>query len=177
MIGKLDTLAGRIAERLLARHETVALVETAGGGLAAAALLAIPGASAWFLGAAVAYAAVAKERWLNLSPALFAPEGVASAAGAAKMAAAARRELGATWAVAEAGIAGPQTGRRSRKPAGLVYLAVDGPVQLVRELRTGVDDRRANQHAFAAAVLSLLLEALETADGRTETVPATGTPR
>ena len=172
-----DHVAARIAQGLLARQETVALVETAGGGLAAAALLAMAGASSWFLSAAVAYSVGAKERWLDLPPEVFAPDGVASAAGAVAMAAAVRRQLGATWGVAEAGIAGPQTGRRSSKPAGLAYLAVAGVVPLGREVRTGVDDRRANQRAFAHAALSLLLEALETADGRTDTVPATATHR
>ncbi|MGH2352038.1 MAG: CinA family protein, partial [Chloroflexota bacterium] len=71
--------------------------------------------------------------------------------------------LGATWGVAEAGIAGPQTGRRSRKRAGLAYLAVAGPVAGAREIQTGDDDRSANQRAFATAALTLLDETLRKA--------------
>jgi PncC family amidohydrolase len=149
-----------VAAHLTARGETVAVAETAAGGLISAALVAVPGASAWFLGGAVGHGAGAKARWLELPAEAFVPEGVVSAAGAAALARAARTALGATWGLAEAGIAGPQTGRRSRKGAGLAYLAVDGPVTLTREVTTGSDDRRANQEGFARAALALFEEAL-----------------
>jgi PncC family amidohydrolase len=149
-----------VAARLTARGETVAVAETAAGGLIAAALVAVPGASAWFLGGVVAYGPAAKAAWLGLTGEAFAPHGVVSAAGAAALARAARTALGATWGLAEAGIAGPQTGRRSRKGAGLAYLAVDGPLAVTREVRTGLPDRRANQEGFARAALALLAETL-----------------
>jgi nicotinamide-nucleotide amidase len=155
---ELASLAEAIAVRLRARGETLAVAETAAGGLIAAALLSVPGASAWFLGGCVAYSAHAKSTWLGLaagSPAL--RDGVVSEPAVQAMAAAARAALGATWALAEAGIAGPQTGRRSAKPAGMAWLAVDGPAARTQLLHTGLDSRHANQQAFAAAALRLLL--------------------
>lgn len=155
---ELASLAEALAARLRARGETLAVAETAAGGLIAATLLSIPGASAWFLGGCVAYSSRAKSAWLGLaagSPVL--REGAVSEPAAQAMAAAIREALGATWALAEASIAGPQTGRRSSKPAGMAWLAVDGPVCQTQLLHTGLDLRHANQQAFAAAALRLLL--------------------
>lgn len=155
--------AGRVAALLAARGQTLAVVETAAGGSISAALLAISGASAWFLGAAVAYSAAAKEAWLGLPPEAFTPHGVASTHAAAMMAQAVQQVLGATWGLAESGIAGPQTGRRSAKPAGSLYLAVAGPTSTTRDLQTGLASRPANQNAFAVAALHLLEEILQPA--------------
>ncbi len=155
---ELAALAEAIAARLRARGETLAVAETAAGGLIAATLLSVPGASAWFLGGCVAYSSRAKSAWLGLAagaPAL--REGAVSEPAALAMAAGVREALGATWALAEAGIAGPQTGRRSSKPAGMAWLAVDGPASCTQLLHTGLDSRHANQQAFAAAALRLLL--------------------
>jgi PncC family amidohydrolase len=153
-------IAHRIATLLVERGETLAVAETAAGGLISAALVAEPGASAWFLGGAVVYSGAAKAGWLGLAPERFASQGVVSEAGARAMAEAVRRALGATWGLAEAGIAGPQTGRRSSKPPGLAYLAVAGPRPAARQVLTGLDERTANQAAFADAALTLLEAAL-----------------
>jgi nicotinamide-nucleotide amidase len=150
------TAAGAVAAGLAARGETVAVAETAAGGLISAALVAVPGASAWFSGGVVAYGATAKARWLGLPGEAFAPDGVVSPRGAAALAAAVRDALGATLGLAEVGIAGPQTGRRSSKGAGLAYVAVAGPRNAWREVVTEADDRAANQAAFAAEALALL---------------------
>jgi PncC family amidohydrolase len=153
-------LAAEIAAFLAQRGETVSVAETAAGGLISAALVAIPGASAWFLGGAVAYGGMAKARWLGLEAESFAPDGVVSARGAMALARAVRDSLGATWGLAEVGIAGPQTGRRSRKGAGLAYVAVSGPQEVWREVFTGEGQRVTNQGAFALAALRLLRETL-----------------
>ena len=161
-----DTLAGaaaHVAHLLAERGETLAVAETAAGGLMSATLLAIPGASAWFLGGVVAYSAEAKARWLGLERSAFGAAGAASQVAAVAMADAVRTQVGATWGVAEAGIAGPQTGRRSSKPAGLAFVAVAGPACLVAEVRSGFDDRPRNQQAFALAALQLLVTALREA--------------
>ncbi len=152
--------ASRVASLLVERGETLAVAETAAGGLISAALLAVPGASAWFLGGAVAYSTAAKERWLGLGAGAFGPDGVVSERGVLAMARAAQQALGATWGLAEAGIAGPQTGRRSAKPAGLAWIAVAGPLDVAEEFRTGLGDRSANQRAFAVVALALLERAL-----------------
>jgi nicotinamide-nucleotide amidase len=156
-------LAREIAGVLAAGGESLAVAEAASGGLIAAALVAVPGASNWFAGGAVAYGAAAKARWLGLPPESFRPDGVVSRRGAAAMAEAVRLALGTTWGLAEVGIAGPQTGRRSRKGAGLSYVAVSGPRAAAEEVLTGLDDRAANQAAFALAALALLRAVLRDA--------------
>ena len=155
--------AREIAARLAERGETLAVVETAAGGLICGALAAVPGASAWLLGGVVAYGAGAKEQWLGVTAADVAPDGVVSARAAQLMAQAVRRSTGATWGMAETGIAGPQTGRRSTKPAGLVFLAVDGPIAAAVEQRTDLPGREDNQEAFTLLALRLLLESLRRA--------------
>jgi nicotinamide mononucleotide (NMN) deamidase PncC len=82
-----------------------------------------------------------------------------------------RDTLGATWGLAETGIAGPQTGRRSAKPAGLVYVAVAGPITASAERRTELSGREENQRAFTTHALALLLESLRRAP---HTPPAAG---
>jgi nicotinamide-nucleotide amidase len=158
--GGAAAVALEIATSLTADGETLAVAESASGGLIAAALVAVPGASAWFAGGAVAYNAAAKERWLGLTAGSFAPHGVVSRSGAEAMAAAVRLTLGTTWGLAEVGIAGPQTGRRSRKGSGLSYVAVGGPRDAWEEIVTGRDDRAFNQGAFALAALVLLRDVL-----------------
>ncbi len=153
-------VALEIATALTAGTESLAVAEAASGGLVAAALVAVPGASAWFAGGVVAYNAAAKERWLGLTSGSFAPHGVVSRSGAEAMAAAVRQTLGTTWGLAEVGIAGPQTGRRSHKGSGLSFVAVSGPRGAWEEVVTGRDDRAFNQVAFAQAALALLRNVL-----------------
>ncbi len=155
-----------IAARLAAASETLAVVETSAGGLVSARLTAIPGSSAWFLGGAITYSAAARSRGLGLSADATRAFGAVSAETALALAGSVRECLGATWGAAETGIAGPQTGRRSTKPAGLAYIAVVGrsrgrEVERVAEVSTGLDDRDINRNAFASALLGLLLECLE----------------
>jgi len=116
-----------------------------------------------FKGGIVAYSNAAKAELLGVSPELIATAGAVSPEVARAMARGARRLFGADWGVAETGIAGPQTGRRSPKPAGLAYLAVSGPVERVVEVRTGRGRRAANRRAFARAALGLLLAVWEEA--------------
>jgi nicotinamide-nucleotide amidase len=153
--------ARRIAAALTERGQTVAVAEASAGGRLSAALTAVPGSSAWFLGGAIVYSAAAKELLLGVGATDLAASGAVDPAAALLLARAVRDRLGATWGVAETGVAGPQGGRRSRKPAGLAYVAVVGPPgEPVREVRTGRDEREANQQAFAFEALALLGEVL-----------------
>ena len=158
--------AFQIAALLATRRETLAVAETAAGGLISAMLTEVPGASSWFLGGAVAYGMLAKARWLGMEASAAGTGGTVGPVAARLMADAVQDTLGATWAVAETGIAGPQTGRRSTKPAGLAYIAVAGPLPIVREVRTGLPGRSENQRSFAIAALALLREAIERAPHR-----------
>jgi PncC family amidohydrolase len=157
-----SALVARIAERLVARGERVAVVESAAGGRTCDLLSERPGSSAWFAGGMVAYANQSKERIAGVPAATIAQSGTVSAETALAMADGARRLFQTEWGVGETGVAGPQTGRRSAKPAGLAYVAVVGPGGQGRvvEVNTRADDRAANKHAFAMAALALLVEAL-----------------
>jgi len=152
-------LAEAIAARLIERHETVAVAEGSAGGLISAALLSVPGASAYFLGGGVIYTAAARAGLLDIGKSDMTGIRAASEPYASLLAQRMRERLGATWAIAEAGAAGP-TGNRYGDPAGHCCLAVAGPVPLSFTLRTGNADRRANMEAFAARGLELLTEAI-----------------
>ncbi len=153
-------LAEAVAERLKARGETVAVAESSTGGLIAAALLAVPGASAYFIGGAVVYTRQARRVLLDIPDAAMAGMRASTEAYALLLARTARQRFPASWALAETGAAGP-TGNRYGDAAGHSCLALAGPVERSLTLETGSADRRANMRAFAAAALDLLRRSLD----------------
>lgn len=156
-------LAEKAAALLKARGETVAVAESSAGGLACAALLAVPGASAYFRGGVVAYTRDSRRALLGLSDEALDGVPPNSEPLAALLAGAARDRLGATWGVGETGAAGP-TGNRYGHPAGRACLAVAGPNGMrSATLETGSAARRANMRRFGAELLELLVGALEAA--------------
>ena len=150
-------LAERIAARLVARKETIAIAEGSAGGLISAALLAVPGASAYFVGGAVVYTGAARSAFTDISMEDMKGLRPASEPYAALLAKRIRERLNTTWALAEAGAAGP-SGNRYGDPAGHTCIAVAGPSQRAFTLRTGSSDRRANMRAFAARALELFAD-------------------
>jgi PncC family amidohydrolase len=158
-MSELQAMTKRIAARLIERGETVAVSESAAGGLIAAALLEVPGASRYFLGGGVVYTAAAREALLGIGAAEMAGMRSASEPYAQLAARTVRARLGATWGLAETGAAGP-TGNRYGDAAGHACLALSGPVEAVRTIETGSSDRAANMRAFALAALMLLDESL-----------------
>src|SRR5579859_4734880 len=112
---QLDGALEAVAATLRQRGQTLAAAEASAGGRLSALLTAREGASAWFLGAAVVYSATAKQELLGVPGPDLAASGAVAPAAALLLARAVQQRLGSTWAVAETGIAGPQTGRRSRK--------------------------------------------------------------
>ncbi|WP_439552150.1 CinA family protein [Falsiroseomonas sp.] len=152
-------IAARIGELLKARGETVAVSESAAGGLVAASLLALPGASAYFRGGAVVYTAQARGGLLGITHDDMRGMRSASEPYAALCAATIRRKLDADWGVAETGAAGP-SGNRYGDAAGHACLAVTGAVTRVTTLETGSADRADNMRRFAAAALILLEQAI-----------------
>ena len=158
----LEPMARDLGALLKERGETVAVSESSTGGLVSAALLAIPGASAYFVGGAVTYTGTARNGLLAL-PAELPPETRSSSEPYAELAARTIRErLGTTWGLAETGAAGP-TGNRYGDAAGHTCLAVAGPAARVLTLETGHGDREANMWEFARAALDLLHEAVKEA--------------
>jgi nicotinamide-nucleotide amidase len=156
----LSALAIRLAERLKASEQTVAVAESSAGGLISAALLAVPGASAYFLGGAVVYTGRARMRLLDIPREAVAGMRSASEPYALLLARSVREQFASTWGLSETGAAGP-TGNPYGDAAGHSCLAVSGPLERAMTLETGDGDRGANMFAFAAASLELLLTATE----------------
>jgi nicotinamide-nucleotide amidase len=157
--------AAASAQMLKDRQQTIAVAESSAGGLICAALLAVPGASAYFVGGGVVYTHTARGALLGTTDEMMSGIRSASEPYALLLARTVRERLGTTWGVAETGAAGP-TGNRYGDPAGHACLAVTGPRERVLTLRTGSDDRAANMEAFATAALRLLSECLGTRQAR-----------
>ncbi|BAU86495.1 competence-damage inducible protein [Streptomyces laurentii] len=117
--------AARVLELLAERDHTLAVAESLTGGLVAAELTGVPGASRSFLGSVTAYATPLKERLLGVDGALLAERGAVDAEVALQMAAGVRALLGADWGIATTGVAGPDP--QDGQPVGTVYVAVAGP--------------------------------------------------
>jgi len=149
--------AERVAALLKARKETVAVAESSAGGLITAALLAVPGASAYCLGGTVIYTAQAWKAQRDYDREKMPRS--ATQANALFRARFVRERFGASWGLGETGAAGP-TGNRYGDPAGHACLAVSGRKEISITLRTGSEDRLANMHTFGAAALRLLEENL-----------------
>ena len=157
---ELLPLAGRIAERLKARKETVAVAESSSGGLISAALLAVPGASAYFLGGAVVYTPKARVMLMDIPRAAVAGMRSASEPYALLLARTARERFNATWGLSETGAAGP-TGNPYGDAAGHTCIALAGPVSQAITVETGDPDRVVNMRTFSKRALEVLLAALE----------------
>ncbi len=148
-------LAEQVASLLKARRETIAVAESSAGGLIAAALLAVPGASAYFLGGAVVYTRKAREQLLQLPREAVTGMRSASEPYALLLARTASARLGASWGLAETGAAGP-TDNSYGDAAGHSCIAIAGVAEEVITLETGQSDRVTNMRTFAAAALELL---------------------
>jgi len=155
----LFPLAEKIAAVLIARKETIAVAESSTGGLIAAALLAVPGASAYFVGGAVVYTRTARTALLGIGDAEMKGLRPSTEAYALLGARQVRERHGATWGLGETGATGP-TGNRYGDAAGHTCIAVAGPVERATTLETGSADRRANMDAFAKRALELFLETI-----------------
>jgi nicotinamide-nucleotide amidase len=148
-----------LAALLKQRQETIAVAESSTGGLVSAALLAVPGASAYFLGGAVVYTRQARRALLDIPDQALAGMRASTEAYALLLARTARERFASTWSLAETGATGPAGNRYGDAP-GHSCLAVAGPVERAITLETGSADRLANMRAFAAAALDLLAQAL-----------------
>ena len=160
MTPTLAPLAEALAAELKSRGQTVAVAESSAGGLISAALLAVPGASAYFVGGGVIYTGKARMALLGLRREDVAGVRSSSEPYAILLAKTVRENLGADWGLSETGAAGP-TGNPYGDAAGHTCIAISGPLDAATTLETGSSDRIANMHAFAAAALELLLKGLE----------------
>src|SRR6202161_3911755 len=121
-------LAETIAQRLIARRETIAIAESSTGGLVSSALLAVPGASAYFLGGAVVYTKASRAALLGIGDAEMQGLRPATEAYALLLARRVRERQGAAWGLGATGATGP-TGNRYGDPAGHTCIAGAGAAQ------------------------------------------------
>jgi nicotinamide-nucleotide amidase len=153
-------LAEQIGQLLTARKETIAIAESSAGGLISAALLAVPGASAYFLGGAVVYTRTARSVLLDIPESALESIRPSTEPYALLLARTARARFGTTWSIAETGATGP-TGNRYGDAAGHACIAISGPTEKSQTIETGSAERLQNMRAFMQAALTLLLENLK----------------
>lgn len=152
-------LAETILQRYSERGQKLATAESCTGGLLAATLTSVPGASAVFEQGFITYANTAKTALLGVPPLLLAQHGAVSAEVACAMATGGREQAQADVAVAITGIAGP-TGEAPTKPIGLVYIAIATPHQVTAKRFLFNGDRTAIRTQAVNAALSGLLDAV-----------------
>jgi len=155
----LVAIAEQIAAKLIERRQTIAVAESSTGGLISASLLAVPGASAYFLGGAVVYTRDARRILIDIPDE--AMKGIRSASEPyAKLLASQMRTRFATdWGLSETGATGP-TGNRYGNAAGHSCIGIAGLEPSAMTLETGSADRLANMHVFASTALNFLLQNL-----------------
>ena len=156
----LVAIAEKIAAKLVERRQTIAVAESSTGGLISAALLAVPGASAYFLGGAVVYTRDARRILMDIPDDAMKGIRSASEAYAKLLASQIRTRFATDWGLSETGATGP-TGNRYGDAAGHCCMAVAGSSeQLAMTLETGSADRLANMNVFASMALNFFLQKL-----------------
>jgi len=152
-------LSTKIGKTLKDNGNTLAVAETSAGGLLSASLLAIPGASAYFLGGGVIYTQDSRRILLNLHDSEMVGIRSSSQPYAKLLATTIQNSFGSTWGISETGAAGP-TGNSYGDNAGHTCIAVSGPVSEVITLETDSNEREKNMEAFALAALKLFEKCL-----------------
>ena len=162
MSASLASLGTAVGELLKARKETIAVTESSAGGLINAALVAVPGASAYYLGGGVVYTVAGRIALLGIGKQDVTGMRSASEPYAQLLARRVRAHLGTTWGLSETGASGPAGNRYGDAP-GHACIAVSGPVEALITVETGSADREANMWAFARRALELLESCLRRA--------------
>lgn len=153
-MNKLNSLGATLGECLKARGDTIAVSESSAGGLISAALLAVPGASAYFVGGGVIYTRIARRGLLGLPEELINMR-ASTEDYALLVAQAIRGRLGSTWGFCETGASGP-TGNSYGDAPGHACFAMVGSIERSMTLETGLSDRAENMARFAAESLSFM---------------------
>jgi PncC family amidohydrolase len=150
-----DALMTQVAQLLSERQLTLALAETATGGLIAARFTDRAGSSAYFKGSLVAYSHAAKTHIVGVPLPTLMAHGTVSAETCLGMAHGVRKIFDADIGLAETGITGP-TGGTPEKPIGLTFIALvaDDYAQVERFVWTY--ERAGNRQATVEAALQLL---------------------
>jgi nicotinamide-nucleotide amidase len=156
---ELVAIAEKIAVKLIEKRQTIAVAESSTGGLISASLLAVPGASAYFLGSAVVYTREARRILMDIPDDTMRGVRSASEAYAKLLASQIRHRFSSDWGLSETGATGP-TGNRYGDAAGHSCMGVAGLEPSAATLETGSSDRLSNMHVFAGTALNFLLQEL-----------------
>jgi nicotinamide-nucleotide amidase len=156
---ELVAIAEKIAVKLIERRQTIAVAESSTGGLISASLLAVPGASAYFLGGAVVYTRDARRLLADIPDEAMKGLRSASEPYAKLLASQIRTRFATDWGLSETGATGP-TGNRYGDAAGHSCMGIAGPESGAMTLETGSNDRLGNMQVFAATALNFLLQNL-----------------
>ncbi len=148
-----------VLDLLRSRRQTLAVAESLTGGRLAAAVTAVPGASAVFLGGVVAYATSLKTAVVGVPDDLVAEYGVVSAECARAMAVGVRDLTGASYALSTTGVAGPDS--QEGHPVGTVFVGLAGPGEARVAALSLTGDRLAVADATVRAALGALIEYLD----------------
>lgn len=159
---ELGSLAETVGQLLKDRGESLAVAESSCGGLLNATLVAVPGASAYYVGGAIIYTRTAQQGLLGVPDEAMEGKRASTEEYAAMNAATISERLGTTWGLGETGASGP-TGNRYGDDAGHVCIAVSGPVERSITVETADSDREGNMWVFAARALALLEECIREA--------------
>ncbi|MFD9795291.1 CinA family protein [Streptomyces sp. NPDC059070] len=147
--------AARIVQLLTERSQTLAVAESLTGGLVAAELTSVPGASRALRGSVTAYATDLKRSVLGVDATLLAERGAVDPEVARQMARGVRTALGADWAIATTGVAGPDP--QDGQPVGTVFVAVEGPAGNGKSVALRLNGDRAEiRRESVRSVLELL---------------------
>ncbi|MDC0214467.1 CinA family protein [Gammaproteobacteria bacterium] len=156
---ELSKLCEPIADRLKANKQTISVSESSTGGLISAALLSIPGASAYYKGGSVIYTLASRKIFLNLSKQDVEGLEPMTESMALRFAEKTKEVLDSDWAIAELGIAGP-TGSPYGVDPGTSVVAISGPSDNFVKIETGNTDRESNMIDFTKSALQLLSRTL-----------------
>ncbi|MBO8205717.1 competence/damage-inducible protein A [Prochlorococcus marinus XMU1406] len=129
-----DTLPSVLIKQLTERDQTVVFAESCTGGLLSSSLTSISGSSQVFKGSIVSYSNELKNSLLNISEDKLTEYGAVSEEVCEAMAINVKKKLGADWAIAISGIAGPNGGSKD-KPVGLVYISISGPNNQITNIK------------------------------------------
>jgi nicotinamide-nucleotide amidase len=151
-------LSGEVIGLLMERGDTIAVAESLTGGMLAAALTAIPGASAVFRGGVVAYASDLKSSLLGVPASLLERHGAVHPAVAAAMAEGVGRRLTAVIGASTTGVAGPDPA--DGQPVGTVHIAVSAGGRTTSRALSLSGDRSQVRCSTVEQVLGLLVSVL-----------------
>lgn len=148
------------AKRLIEQNQSISVAESSTGGLIAASLLSVPGASRYFMGGTVIYTAKSRLEFLDLDRERIKKLKPLTEGMALEFARAARAKLDTTWGIAELGVAGP-AGTPYSDDIGISVIAISGPVDASATIKTGSNNREENMEIFTDRALQLLVKTLD----------------